>query len=69
MHGYWSAIDTEAFRFYVLLSYPEGVDPHQVRQQYRDHPAAAANMPGFDPAVIRDVSITLLAPAAGSPLR
>ncbi|HEY5847860.1 MAG TPA: hypothetical protein VIT42_13835 [Microlunatus sp.] len=69
VHGFWSAIDAEGFRFYVLLSYPEGSDPAAVRQQYRQHPTAAANMPGFDPAVIRDVSVTLLAPAAGSPLQ
>jgi hypothetical protein len=65
VHGYWSA----ALRFFVLLSYPEGADPDEMRQQYREHPESAANMPGFDPAVIRDVSVTLLTPAAGSPLR
>jgi hypothetical protein len=68
VHGYWSPTDTDDFRFTVLLSYPEGADPDRVRQQYRQHPVAAANMPGFDPSVIRDVSVTLLAPAAGSPL-
>lgn len=63
VHGYWRPVDPDVLQVYVLLSYPEGVDPDEVRERYRTHPDAAANMPGFDPAVIRGVSVTLLAPA------
>ena len=69
VHGYWRATDIDAFQLYVLMSYPEDADPDVVRQQYREHPSAAANMPGFDPSVIRGVSMALLEPAPGSPLR
>jgi hypothetical protein len=69
VHGFWTVTGGNAPQFSVLMSYPSGTDPDQVRQQYRVHPVAAANMPGFDPSVIRNVSITMLAPAEGSPLR
>jgi hypothetical protein len=68
MHGCWTAIGTD-FQLYLLLSYPEGADPDDVRRQYMDHPESAANMPGFDPADLRGVSLTLLAPAETSPLQ
>ncbi len=67
VHGYWTASGTEDFQLYVLMSYPEGVDPDDVRRRYREHPQAAANMPDFDPAVIRDVSVAMLTPAVASP--
>lgn len=69
VHGYWSRTGTDTFELHVLLSYPEGADPEEIRQQYREHPAAAANMPGFDPSVIRSVCVAALTPAAASPLR
>ncbi len=67
VHGWWSG--TDAFRLYVLLSYPPGADPDDIRRQYREHPRAAANMPGFDPSVILDVSVVPLSAAEASPLR
>lgn len=69
VHGYWNAVGGEGFRFSVLMSYPEGADPDAVRQAFRVHPEAAAAMAGFDPSVIRGVSITMLSPAAASPLQ
>ncbi|MGV8873525.1 MAG: NIPSNAP family protein [Rhodococcus sp. (in: high G+C Gram-positive bacteria)] len=69
VHGFWSATDTDTFEFYVLLSYPESADPVALRKQYRSHPDAAANMPGFDPSVVTNVSVTMLVPATASPLR
>lgn len=69
VHGYWTAPAKVAHEFHVLLSYPEGADPDVIRQQYREHPECAANMPGFDPSVIQSVSITMLTPAASSPMQ
>lgn len=69
VHGYWKKAGSETHEFCVLMSYPEGSVPDDVRRQYREHPESVVNMPHFDPAVIREVSISILTPAAASPLR
>lgn len=68
VHGYWSPVNTDAAQVYALFSYPEGANPAEVRKQYLADLQSAENMPGFDPSIIRSVSVTLLTPAAASPL-
>jgi NIPSNAP len=68
VHGYWSAVGTDAFQLYVLVSYPDGADPAELNLQYMTSPDIAEDMDGFERTDILDVTATLLAPAAGSPL-
>ncbi|KIZ48067.1 MULTISPECIES: NIPSNAP family protein [Rhodopseudomonas] len=68
-HGLWTQKDDLAHRIFVLVSYEEGADPHEVAQRYIQSPEAANDAKGFDVADILNVESTILVPSPNSPLK
>lgn len=66
-HGLWTAEDGSPV-LYALVSYGEGKDPEKVAEQFIGSPEFRADVDGFDPSTIVEVTTILLEPSAGSPL-
>ncbi|GGY18283.1 hypothetical protein GCM10010358_81910 [Streptomyces minutiscleroticus] len=67
LHGLWTAQDGSLV-LYALVSYAEGEDPEKVAERFMRSAEFQADMAGFDPSTIVDVTTTRFKPSAGSPL-
>ena len=68
-HGIWTSRDGGQNRLFALVSYQDGADPARVETEYLASSAFAADMAGFDPHDIVDVTSFLLDSTASSPIR
>jgi hypothetical protein len=68
-HGIWTSRDGGENRLFALVSYEDGTDPARVETEYMASTPFAADMVGFDPHDIVDVSSVLLDATASSPIR
>ena len=67
--GIWTSRDAGENRLFALVSYQDGADPARVETEYLASSAFAADMAGFDPHDIVDVTSFLLDSTASSPIR
>ena len=67
VHGLWTD-SAEAPKLYALLSFPANADPADIAERYLASPELRADMAGFDPTAIVEVTTTQLTPSPGSPL-
>ena len=67
--GIWTSRDGGENRLFALVSYQDGADPARVETEYLASSAFAADMAGFDPHDIVDVTSFLLDSTASSPIR
>lgn len=67
-HGFWTAKDDPAPRFFALISYADGDDPAVVEKHYMASAEFYDDISDFDMADILDVQTTFLSPSPGSPL-
>ena len=67
--GIWTSRGAGENRLFALVSYEDGADPARVETEYMASSAFAADMAGFDPHDIVDVTSVLLDSTASSPIR
>jgi NIPSNAP len=68
-HGFWTSLEEDDHRLFVLASMDEGADPRQIEEAYMQSPQFLSDVEGLDLSTMLDISVVYLTPTESSPLQ